>query len=311
MRIPWTQAEDEALIKYVSQGLSARDIKLSGRTTSAIQSRINTLGIAKNRRAWSDEELQTVKDFYPYMSAKDVQQKYLPNRSPLSIKQQAGKLGVVNLVRNNLTGKRYGQLVVESYAGHKEYGGRSQSAWLCYCDCGEQIVLEYDKLPTTSLMEKSGRLLYTSCEKCREKTCPVCGDKFPYSHTSHICPKPECQITLEKERDNFWHAVHRFKMQNDDEYRLENNAKARESYAKNSHIWKENSRIRFEALPKNEQERIIQERRDKAKARMDEIRNDPQKHAHYKQVLAAWKNKQALANMFADAAALQELIEKE
>lgn len=42
----------------------------------------------------------------------------------------------------DLTGRRYGRLVVVEYAGKRESGGQQKTLWLCKCDCGKtKIVL--------------------------------------------------------------------------------------------------------------------------------------------------------------------------
>lgn len=47
----------------------------------------------------------------------------------------------------DLTGKRFGKLIVESHAGKIPHGKyRKQSAWRCVCDCGNQIVVGNNNL---------------------------------------------------------------------------------------------------------------------------------------------------------------------
>ncbi len=110
----------------------------------------------------------------------------------------------------DLTGYTVGQLRVIAFAKMVNYAGRSQTSWLCECHCGTQLVLAYDKIPVTArqrqTMMKSGRRLYTCCESCREKICPVCGTHYSYSHTSHICPNPDCKATITAERIRY-HAI--------------------------------------------------------------------------------------------------------
>ena len=40
--------------------------------------------------------------------------------------------------KNDLTGKRFGKLVVIAYAGKKVCGGQNKTMWLCRCDCGNE-----------------------------------------------------------------------------------------------------------------------------------------------------------------------------
>lgn len=107
----------------------------------------------------------------------------------------------------DLTGNKYGLLIVRRCLHSALYGGRVQSKWLCECECGREIELFYDQLPTTAKriesMMHSGRRLYDRCEECRQKICPICRSLFSYSHSSYICPSPKCQSILEHQRSQF------------------------------------------------------------------------------------------------------------
>lgn len=215
----------------------------------------------------------------------------------------------------DLTGKRFGKLVVLELVGKKKYGGRIQTVWLCQCDCGNRLELEFDKLPTTPKRQKtmmqSGRRLYDCCEKCREKSCIICGNKFSYSHPSHICPSPDCQTTLQNERDNFWRAVYKFNYQTDEEFRQQERAKQREWYNKNKADIKERRRYREQCMTPEEKRLLFEQRRAANKRKYRRMRADPERYQHWLQWHREWRTKQALKSMLADAEKLHQLFENE
>ncbi len=68
-----------------------------------------------------------------------------PPKKPLRIERLAcGIIGTMNTqdlphgIKNNLTGKRYGMLVVVAHAG---FTNARQSKWLCKCDCGNEKIV--------------------------------------------------------------------------------------------------------------------------------------------------------------------------
>lgn len=67
--------------------------------------------------------------------------------------------------RTSLIGKRFGRLVVLSYAGDEYVGSDNNSRWICQCDCGNQTIVGSTKL-------KSGHTASCGClvsEKARER----------------------------------------------------------------------------------------------------------------------------------------------
>ncbi len=54
-------------------------------------------------------------------------------------------------MRLDLSGQRFGRLIVVQYAGSMIRGGKSRSNWLCLCDCGKQrpIGTEYLRMGTS------------------------------------------------------------------------------------------------------------------------------------------------------------------
>lgn len=76
----------------------------------------------------------------------------------------------------DLTGRRFGRLVVIEPAGLVKYG-HLQQAWRCRCDCGGEIVLPQRRLPYAEYIRNHRSAAVTSCQKCRELDCVVCGKK--------------------------------------------------------------------------------------------------------------------------------------
>lgn len=208
-------------------------------------------------------------------------------------------------------GKRYGKLEVIRLIGHSLYGGKRQSLWLCRCDCGNNIELHRDQLPTTEhqlkALMKSGRRLYAECETCRQKTCPVCGDKFSFSHLSYVCPKTSCKETLQEERDRYWKSVERYRLQNDPEYRDEHNAKKRAYYSK-SYADKSKWKTWFDQLSEQEKDSWRAKRRE---WHQEAMKSNPDYREWRRLWIIEWRRKQALKALLADASVLQGILENE
>lgn len=217
--------------------------------------------------------------------------------------------------KHDLTGARFGHLSVIGDAGRKKYGSRMQTVWLCQCDCGEQIALEHDKLPTTprqrETMMKSGRRLYDCCETCRQKTCVICGNKFSYSHPSHICPSKNCQEVLRLERDSFWHAVYIHRYKTDPEFRAAENKKRRTWWNNNKTEIKQRRADRIDAMSPDERAELQTQMRAERRRWYQRLKSDPERYENWLAWHRQWRTKQQLKTMVADAAVLQSLIENE
>lgn len=73
----------------------------------------------------------------------------------------------------NLTGKKFGRLLVQSMAGfHVQPGGQRKRLWKCLCDCGEAAIAHHSNL-------QSGTT----------KSCGCLWEEHP-KHTTHGCSKP-------------------------------------------------------------------------------------------------------------------------
>jgi hypothetical protein len=51
--------------------------------------------------------------------------------------------------------------------------GREQTAWLCRCDCGTEIIVPQNRLPHRTSI--SSRHAVTACPECRRPRCVICG----------------------------------------------------------------------------------------------------------------------------------------
>lgn len=180
----------------------------------------------------------------------------------------------------DIVGRRFGQLVVVGSAGRVRYGGRVQGLWSCVCDCGERIDLPSAKLPyseaSIASARRAGRLIYTCCETCRQKTCPLCGTRFLYSHSSHICPSPICQQEAARWRDDYWHSVHADRYRSDSAYR----ARVREYHnayydARAEEVQARRRELR-EALSDSGRDILAEKKARQYKT----IKSNPEKYAH-------------------------------
>lgn len=93
MQKPWTELEDELLIKYYpTEGKAVADIL--GRTRTAVKDRAQQLGIL-NRQSmdrWTDEEIKILVENYPTMGKKVLS--LLPNKSVKSVQMTAYRLNI-------------------------------------------------------------------------------------------------------------------------------------------------------------------------------------------------------------------------
>lgn len=206
----------------------------------------------------------------------------------------------------DLTGMRFGHLTVLDLVEMTTYGGRRQGLWHCRCDCGEELDLPTDKLPVTERqresMMKSGRRLYDRCEKCRAKTCPVCGRAFSYSHPSFICDRPECQAALRRERIRFWSAISALLYRTDPEYRAQYRAYQNAYYAQHPRRLPPISE-----LPPAEQERV----RAAAREAYQRMRADPERWKHWLELRRAYRQRQKLRGLAAPETVENIILEED
>lgn len=208
----------------------------------------------------------------------------------------------------DLTGQRYGALTVEAVIGRRTYGGRMRPLWRCKCDCGETIELISDHLPHApgpiNAAARSGRRLYTECETCRQKSCAICGARYSYSHPSHICPSPACQLAAQRERDAYWHAVAAIQQRNDPQAADRRRQHTRAWYERNREAVAERRAARLAADP------ALREARRSANAEWyAALRADAERYARRMQGIYAWRARRALADLTHTGAALAERLE--
>lgn len=210
----------------------------------------------------------------------------------------------------NLLGERYGQLVVVARSGTTRYGGRQQSLWLCHCDCGQDLELAQEKLPHSPgairAANRAGRLPYTCCETCRQKTCPICGDRFSYSHTSYVCPSPDCQETLRAWRDAYWHGVASERYRTDLEYRARVREQCNAAYRRRADEILIRRRALFAALPADEQVRRLERRIEAQRIWYADLRADSKRYGKRVDGIRRHKAEMELAKMLADAQQLHD-----
>jgi hypothetical protein len=159
-----------------------------------------------------------------------------------------------------LLGMRFGKLTVVADCGSIEYNSRKQILWECLCECGGKIKLPTDKLPHKK-KHNTKIPQYTSCEKCRHKICPLCWNKYPYSHTSKICPSKVCQAELRQMADERSIKKRSERYKTNLEYRaivLEN---ARAYWAENANKYNAQRTERFLSLSPAQQDEYIKKQK--------------------------------------------------
>lgn len=88
----------------------------------------------------------------------------------------------------DLTGRKFGLLTVLCRNGTVKFG-RLQAAWLCRCECGEELTVAQNRLPHRASIP-AGHVI-DRCETCRSKPCVICGAPIPARVMAATC-SPEC-----------------------------------------------------------------------------------------------------------------------
>lgn len=78
----------------------------------------------------------------------------------------------------DLTGRRFGALLVIARAAPVQFGGPSR-AWLCRCDCGREEVYPQDRFPHRESI--AARHAVWACSECRQPACVICGNRCKWS----------------------------------------------------------------------------------------------------------------------------------
>lgn len=106
---------------------------MPGRTPDAIARRASVLGIASAKNPyWTGEEDEILRKNYGWMSIKELQEKYLSNKSENAIKHRASRLGITSKKRQEWTKeeleiiKSYGEIPNEEL--QKDLPGRTLEA---------------------------------------------------------------------------------------------------------------------------------------------------------------------------------------
>lgn len=97
--------------------------------------------------------------------------------------------------RTDLTGKRFGMLLVMSEVADppEEPSGKRYRLWHCRCDCGKELDIRHNALTATKNATKSCGCTRRKNRPRNKKICVVCGKEFecPPSDKTVCCSK-EC-----------------------------------------------------------------------------------------------------------------------
>ncbi len=93
-RKTWTPEENEILrANYKGKAEDIAEL-LPERTEAAIKMQASLLGLANQRRPWTDEEVRILGENYQKLAAKEIHKRLLPNHSEASIRVKASTLGL-------------------------------------------------------------------------------------------------------------------------------------------------------------------------------------------------------------------------
>jgi len=94
-RVIWTEEYDNVMKKYYpSSNFEEIFSKIPNVTKASMQHRATELGIRCDIHYWSEEEIQLLREKYPYYPNKYLSDIFLPNRNAVSINQMAMKLNL-------------------------------------------------------------------------------------------------------------------------------------------------------------------------------------------------------------------------
>lgn len=88
----WTREEEEILKKHADEGIEKLMVLIPGRTKTSILARRARMGLAVST-VWGEEEDLVLRE-HADMMAKDIRDRYLPNRSAAAINDRKRKLGI-------------------------------------------------------------------------------------------------------------------------------------------------------------------------------------------------------------------------
>lgn len=108
----------------------------------------------------------------------------------------------------DLTGRRFGKLLVVARAEGKTRGGY----WLCRCDCGREEIIPAWRLPYSDYIVQSRRDTLEACQVCTYTIpCKQCGAPFLSSKGSRYC-SDACRKLARQEIDlRSYHEVRKVK----------------------------------------------------------------------------------------------------
>lgn len=125
----------------------------------------------------------------------------------------------------DLTGRRFGQLVVVERAGRVKWG-TIMSGWRCRCDCGRYEIVPQARLPHRPSIPRHHRVI--ACEVCRRPPCVVCATPVPLSRGKNQTCSEVCRQTRQRENQRIHY--HR-KMQEDPDYSMRQYRRKRQRMA--------------------------------------------------------------------------------
>ena len=93
----WTEEEEKYLREALRAGKKPADVKLAGRTQSAISVKMSRMRYQKQKR-WTDRERKILKEFYNNIPMEELLEK-LPGRTAGSVRGQVSRLKAKKLIR--------------------------------------------------------------------------------------------------------------------------------------------------------------------------------------------------------------------
>lgn len=228
-----------------------------------------------------------------------------------------------------LTGQRFGSLLVIEQAGRVKFG-RMQTGWRCRCECGRVEVLAQDLLT---------RRDWQCCSLCRQPQCVVCERRIPIERARANTCSDDCatakrrkadlehyyrRVEQDPEHNRRRHAERLQKLQADPEawaaYKAAEHARAqarwqqtkgdltlylaakekqRRWYREHAAEVQATRSARLDRMTAEQMERWLERMRGYGRAYRTrwrkELRNDPERHQAYKDLMREYRCRRALA----------------
>ncbi|MBA4204581.1 MAG: hypothetical protein C0457_06295 [Polymorphum sp.] len=201
----------------------------------------------------------------------------------------------------DLTGERFGKLLILSYAGQST-SAQPKTLWRCKCDCGAEVTVL-----RSALTSRDPKRQIRACPACRlSRECVVCGTVFIPAASKVITCSPTCR---QQRREEMLRAsAAEWQRQNPDKvrkhqqtYRARRKADPQREKANLEYKRAWTKAHREQIRLKSRADILDPEKREKNRAYFRDyqrkLRQDPEKREIFNKATQEWRRKKALGEL--------------